>query len=508
MTKNQEPIIQIQEICKHFPGVQALDHVTVDIYPGEVHAIIGENGAGKSTLMNILAGEVLPDSGKIVFMGEEKEITNPYISQQMGISVVYQEIALCPNLNAAENINLNLISAQPSISLVKRLELRKSAQEVLSRLGMQNISYTTPVGKFTIAQQQLVEIAKAISIDAKVLILDEPNSALTPEETDHLFKVLRQLKESGVAIIYISHRLEEVLTISDKITILRDGCFVETLATENATIDGLISLMVGREVHSLFERVEKSAARDDVVFKLDHFQSGSTISDLTFSVHAGEIVGVAGLPDSGKDELAECLFGLKGYSGSLWVDGKRVNITSPTAAIQYGVSFVPADRRGSGSILVLSVHDNIIASSLKDVNSFGLIRQQDSQKLAQEYVEKLDIRLFNLKQKMATLSGGNQQKAILARGLATHPAILLLHEPTRGIDIGAKADIYAILHNLAREGVGILIVSSELPELIGQCDRILVMYQGRLTGEFTSDQAVEPAILACAMGQAEHLVSK
>jgi ABC-type sugar transport system ATPase subunit len=506
MTKNQEPIIKIQEICKHFPGVQALDRVSVDIYPGEVHAIIGENGAGKSTLMNILAGEVLPDSGKIIYMGEERQIANPFVSQQMGISVVYQEIALCPNLNAVENINLNLVSAQSSFSFVKRHQLRKSAQEVMSRLGMHNISYTTPVGKFTIAQQQLVEIAKALSIDAKVLILDEPNSALTHEETDHLFKVLRQLIEAGVAIIYISHRLEEVLTISDKITILRDGCLVDTIDTDEASIDGLISLMVGREVHSLFERVEGSAAQKEVVFELDHLDSGSIISNLKFSVHAGEIVGVAGLPDSGKDELIECLYGLQDYSGSLMVNGEKVKITSPTAAIQCGLSFIPADRRGSGSILVLNVQDNIIASSLKDVNRFGVIQPKSSQKLAQDYVAKLDIRLSNLKQKMGTLSGGNQQKAILARGLATRPAILLLHEPTRGIDVGAKADIYAILHNLAREGVGILIVSSELPELIGQCDRILVMHQGRLTGEFTSEQANEPAILACAMGQAEHFV--
>jgi ABC-type sugar transport system ATPase subunit len=426
----------------------------------------------------------------------------------MGISVVYQEIALCPNLDAADNINLSSVSAQSSFSFVKRHQLRKAAQEVMSRLGMHNISYTTPVGKFTIAQQQLVEIAKALSIDAKVLILDEPNSALTPEETDHLFKVLRQLKEAGVAIIYISHRLEEVLTISDKISVLRDGCLVDTIGIEEASINRLISMMVGREVQSLFNRVEGSASKEEVVFELDHLYSGSIISDLRFSVHAGEIVGVAGLPDSGKDELIECLYGLKDYVVSLKVNGKKVSITSPTAAIQCGLSFVPADRRGSGSILVLSVQDNIIASSLKDVNRFGVIQPKISQKLAHDYVSKLDIRLSNLKQKMGTLSGGNQQKAILARGLATHPAILLLHEPTRGIDIGAKADIYAILHDLAREGVGILIVSSELPELIGQCDRILVMYQGRLTGEFTNDQANEPAILACAMGQAEHFVTQ
>ena len=505
MSLKQEPIIQIREINKQFPGVQALDQVSVDIFPGEIHAIIGENGAGKSTLMNVLAGEVMHDSGQIIYMGEECEIPNPYISQKLGISVVYQETALCPNLNASENISLGSTSTQAALGLVNRKQFRKTARESMSRLGIDSIDYSVPVGQFTIAQQQLVEIAKALSIEAKVLILDEPNSALSNKETDHLFEVLKQVKESNVAIIYISHRLKEVLSIADKISVLRDGVLIETLDSDTATVDGLISRMVGREVDGLFQHEKQDVVRDKVTFEIEGLSNGDIIKDVSIKVKAGEIVGIAGLPNSGKDELIECLYGLRSCSGKVKVKSQEVKINSPSGAIKYGLSFIPADRRGSGSILVLSAQDNVIASSLNHISQLGVINQTASKGLAREYVRKLDIRLSNLKQSMSTLSGGNQQKVILARGLATNPVILLLHEPTRGIDVGAKEDIYSILHNLASEGVGILIVSSELPELIGQCDRILVMYQGGITGEFSGDAAEEEPILACAMGQNEHL---
>jgi ribose transport system ATP-binding protein len=505
MADTQRAIIQIENISKQFPGVQALDQVSIDIYPGEIHAIIGENGAGKSTLMNVLAGEVRPDSGRIIYRGQEQEIPNPFISQQLGISVVYQETALCPNLNASENISLGAASSKSALNLVNRRQFRQTAKDAMSRLGISNIDFSIPVGQFTIAQQQLVEIAKALSIKAKVLILDEPNSALTNEETDHLFNVLKQVKESNVAIIYISHRLEEVLSIADKISVLRDGILIETADAETSTVDGLISRMVGREVDELFHHEKTSEAGEEVALEVQNLQSGDFISEVTFNVHSGEIVGIAGLPDSGKDELIECLYGLRSCTADIRVNHKDVNINSPSGAIDYGLSFVPADRRGAGSILVLSAQDNVIASSLEHISQLGVINQGASRGLAREYVNKLDIRLSNLKQTMATLSGGNQQKVILARGLATKPSILLLHEPTRGIDVGAKADIYSILHNLAADGVGFLIVSSELPELIGQCDRILVMYQGRITGEFSREEFDEETILACAMGQVEHL---
>ncbi len=507
MPDSASPIVHLEKISKRFPGVQALDQVSVDIHAGEIHAIIGENGAGKSTLMNVLAGEVRPDAGRIIYLGKERQIPNPHVSQQLGISVVYQETALCPNLTAAENICLNTAPVQPPLSLVNRKKFLKTAREALARLGLENIDLSVPVSQFSIAQRQLIEIAKAISIEAKVLILDEPNSALTPEETEHLFAVLRQLRNAGVAIIYVSHRLEEVLSLADRITVLRDGRLIETLDAREATIDGLISRMVGRVIDTLYERTGEDTVRGAVAFEVSNLSGGQIIHNVSFKVYQGEVVGIAGLPDSGKDELAECLFGLRAYSGEIRVSGNLVALNAPSVAIRHGLAFVPADRRGDGAMLVLNVQQNIIASSLKAVSTFGFLGRRSARELSRNYVDKLDIRLSSLTQQMATLSGGNQQKAILARGLATRPAMLLLHEPTRGIDVGAKAEIYAILRDLASQGVGVLIVSSELPELIGQCDRVLVMCQGCISGHFRRDEAEEKAILACAVGQTTHLVS-
>lgn len=499
------PVIRLENISKHFPGVQALDRVSVDIYPGEIHAIIGENGAGKSTLVNILAGEVRPDSGQIIFMGEERQIPDPHVSQQLGISVVYQETALCPNLSIAENICLPLVKAKPALSMINRRQFAKVAEEALARLGIHHLDLSTPVGRLSVAQQQLIEIAKAISIQAKVLILDEPNSALTPEETNHLFTVLRQLREDGVAIIFVSHRLEEVMSLADRITVLRDGKYIETLRINEATIEGLISRMVGRAIEGIYERKGESTICPEVAFSVTNLSCANGVEQVTFQIHKGEMVGIAGLPDSGKDELVECLFGLHPYRGEIRVNGRVVQIKNPSTAIAHGLAFAPADRRGSGAMLVLSVLQNMTASSLKNISNAGILNQTSMRKLSQYYVDKLEVRISSLGQQMATLSGGNQQKVILARGLATQPSVLLLHEPTRGIDVGAKAEIYTILHALAAEGVAVLIVSSELPELIGQCDRILVMHQGRITGHFLRSEASEEPILACAVGQAEHL---
>jgi ribose transport system ATP-binding protein len=295
------------------------------------------------------------------------------------------------------------------------------------------------------------------------------------------------------------------LNLAERITVLRDGKLIETLDAEDATIDGLISRMVGRAVDSLLERTGEDTTREAVAFEAEGLSSGDAIEGVSFQVRAGEVVGVAGLPDSGKDELAECLFGLRAYSGEIRVDGTLVTISSPSTAIRRGLAFVPADRRGDGAMLVLNVQQNVIASSLRAVSRLGFLSRSASRKLSQDYVEKLDVRISSLTQQMATLSGGNQQKVILARGLATQPTVLLLHEPTRGIDVGAKAEIYAILRDLASEGVGVLILSSELPELIGQCDRIIVMCQGRISGHFKRDEAEEEAILACAVGQTVHL---
>ncbi len=505
MVDKDDPIIQLSGISKRFPGVQALDEVSLTVNRGEIHAVVGENGAGKSTLMNILAGEIHPDDGVIIFSGRPCQIPDPFASQQMGISVVYQELALCPNLNIAENISLNAAAASRSLGLVNRNGFERTARQVLSRLGMEGVDLKQPVGRLTVAEQQMVEIAKAISGEVKVLILDEPNSALSQEETDHLFAVLRQLRADGVGIIYVSHRLEEVLSISDRITILRDGQYIDTVPADEITVDELIGRMVGRAVDDLYQRTSSASVQDEVLFAVKALSSEGQLANISFDLHKGEILGVAGLPGAGKDELVECCFGLRKHSGDIEVLGRVVEINSPAQAIEQALAFIPADRREAGALSLMGVKENIVAANLAEVSKAGMLSRPRIESVGRDYVEKLDIRVAGLNQKMATLSGGNQQKTILARSLVTDPAILILHEPTRGIDVGAKAEIYAILQNLAAEGAGVLVVSSELPELIGQCDRILVMHEGRITGEFDRAEAEEEPILACAMGQSTHL---
>ena len=505
MTEPQAgPIIELEQISKGFPGVQALDRVNLTVLPGEVHGIVGENGAGKSTLMNILSGELQPDSGRILYRGAPQHIASPFVSQQLGISVVHQELALCPNLSVAENISLTATSQRAVLSRLRHGEIRAVARAALARLGMSHLDLNLSVSRLGVAEQQIVEIAKAISTDVKVLILDEPNSALTMEETEHLFAVIKQLRQDGVAILYVSHRLEEVLSLCDRITVLRDGQLIETIKTEESNVDRLISSMVGRSIDHLFRRSGASTVRAESALQVRQLNCLPHIQDITFDLHAGEILGVAGLPNAGKEELVDCCFGLRPYRGSVEVRGRRAALRSPHAAIEHGMALIPADRRGAGALLVMDVQENVVAANLRRVSATGFVRKRAVRRAAAESVRELDIKAASLTQRMATLSGGNQQKVILARGLFTEASVLILHEPTRGIDVGAKTEIYAILHKLADEGAAVLIVSSELPELIGQCDRILVLYRGRLTGEFTQEDASEELILACAMGQAEH----
>jgi ribose transport system ATP-binding protein len=357
-----------------------------------------------------------------------------------------------------------------------------------------------------VALQQLVEIAKAISAECRVLVLDEPNSALTSEETEHLFQVLRQLRSEGVAILYVSHRLEEVLRLADRITVLRDGKYIDMLNASEATVDKLIEKMVGRAIDALYERKQQPQIRQTVALQVANLTSKGSVHNVSFEIRAGEVVGIAGLPDSGKDELVSCLFGLKPYEqGEVRIRGKTVALKAPSQAIEQGMVLIPADRRGAGALLIMNMTENVAASNLKAVSRAGFLQRGDMRKLAQEYVRHLEIRAASLYQPMATLSGGNQQKVILSRGLATQPEVLLLHEPTRGIDVGAKAEIYAILQNLAANGAAIGIISSELSELISQCDRILVMHAGEIRGEFARGDAREEPILACAMGRSTHL---
>jgi ribose transport system ATP-binding protein len=494
-----EPIIALNHITKRFASTLALDRVSLEVRPGEVHALVGENGAGKSTLINILAGELQPDSGDIFFQNRPTTFVSPFDSQRMGISVVYQELALCPNLTIAENVCLNVLAERSGWRPVNRKKLVRRASVALEKLGIGNLDMHLPVSRLSVAQQQLVEIAKAITTNVKVLVLDEPNSALTSEESEHLFEVVRQLRAEGIAILYVSHRLDEVLFLADRITVMRDGCVVDTLHKEQATIDLLIRKMVGREASHLFAGKTRSTSRDALALEVRNLND-PVLKDIGFRLRKGEILGIAGLPGSGKEELVECLFGLRPHTGELHLNGQFVRVASPAEAIRHGMALIPADRRGAGAMLVMNVKDNIIAANLKRVSRAGFLLRRAVGELARSYVKRLDVRTTGLEQRVGTLSGGNQQKVVLARGLATNPGVLILHEPTRGIDVGAKAEIYGILQQLASQGVAILVVSSEMPELMGQCDRIMVLHQGQVTAHVNREDATEERILAYAMG--------
>jgi ABC-type sugar transport system ATPase subunit len=494
------PIIFARGISKRFGSTLALDRVDLILHPGEVHALLGENGAGKSTLINILAGELQPDGGDIFIHGEKVRFKDPHHAKSLGISVVYQELSLCPNLTAAQNISLHQAAAAGLLHPIDRKQLNTSAQHLLRRLGLSNLDVTVPVRSLSLGQRQLVEIAKALTTDLRVLVLDEPNSALTFEESTHLFRIIRELRDRGIGIVYVSHRLEEAMRLVDHVTILRDGRIVDTGSRQHFSIPSLIQKMVGREINHLFHREPLSSPGRARVLVVNRLNDGYLLKDVSFDLHAGEILGVGGLPGSGKDELVECLSGTREFSGDVDFDGRPIQIRSTQDVIRAGMALVPSDRRGAGAFHALSILDNVAAASLDRVSQFGVLSRTLMRRLADTYLSRMNVKARSAEQKIGMLSGGNQQKVVLARGLATEPRLLLLHEPTRGIDIGAKAEIYQILNQLAARGIAILIVSSELAELIGQCDRIIAMLDGRITGEFTHAEATEERILASAMG--------
>ncbi|PTE08663.1 sugar ABC transporter ATP-binding protein [Mesorhizobium helmanticense] len=503
MTEQQTPapIVEISGLTKRFPGVLALDRISIDFRPGEVHAVVGENGAGKSTLMNILAGDLQPNGGEIRIDGRQATIASPLASRAAGITVVYQELALCPTLTIADNIMMSDMAARSAVSLVPRDTMRREARAALSRLGMGKLDPDTRVGRLSVAEMQLVEIAGAIRQRARVLVLDEPNSALSKRESERLFDIVRQLRGEGVTVIYVSHHLKEVLDLANRITVMRDGRTIETLDNDGLSEDRLIRAMVGRDLDTAAQWSLQPDARSDgapIVLSVDKLTAPS-LDGLSFQARAGEILGIGGLPDSGKDILGEALFGLCGRSGHITIDGKELRAADPHASIRNGMALVPADRRGAGALLAMSVANNVVSASLPRFSLAGFMRRGAVRREARAQVARLDARISHLGQRLATLSGGNQQKIILGRSLVTNPRVLILHEPTRGVDIGAKAEIYAILRGIAGEGVAVVMISSEIPELIMNAERVLVLRNGRISGELTGAGINEEAILARAM---------
>ncbi len=502
MSEAAPRLLQATSIEKSFAGVRALKGVSFDLLPGEVHAIVGENGAGKSTLIKIITGAEQPDAGALAVAGQIVRHMDPATSRAMGIAVIYQQPSLFPHLTVAENIALALESGTPwrRVDWTRR---RARAADLLGRVGSA-IDPGRLVETLSMPEQQIVEIAKAIGADAKIVLMDEPTASLTEREVESLFAVIARLRSQGVGVIYISHRLEEIFTVSDRITVLRDGQTVATRAVTEVDRGELIRMMVGREVSAVFPKRE--IARGAAALEIRGVSNREAgIEDVTLTVHRGEIVGLAGLVGSGRTQLAETIFGITpADAGEILVHGARHVISSPADAIRAGIAYVPEDRRQHGVVLDMSVAANASLASLGAVSTRGLIDRGLERTRAQDFVDRLRIKTSSVLADVGTLSGGNQQKVALARWLSTKPSVIILDEPTQGVDVGSKAEIHGLMQMLAEEGLAILMISSELPEILGMSDRIAVMHGGAIRGVLTRAEATQSSILALALNQQGH----
>jgi len=493
------PVLQMIGLSKSFPGVQALDAVDFDVRAGEIHALVGENGAGKSTLIKILGGALQPDQGEIVLRGEKTVFHNPREALDTGIATINQELMLIPQLSVAENILLGRLP-QGQFGRVDWDSLQDHAREALSTLGVK-LDPDTLVESLSVAQQQATEIARALSRQADIIIMDEPTSALAEQEVDHLLETVSKLREQDKAVIFITHKLDEVFRVADRITVLRDGQKIGTLVASDTSPAEVVTMMVGRSVDSLFAKEESEIG--EPVLEVRNLTRKGAFYDVSLTLHRGEILGLAGLIGAGRTDLVRALFGVDTLdSGELWVNGKRVERLTPERLIEAGVGLAPEDRKRDGLVLGMTVSDNLALVALRSLTRWGLRNRAREQKVATEQFSDLSIQAPSLATEVMTLSGGNQQKVVIGKWLANQPRILVLDEPTRGIDIGAKAEVHAIMQRLAKGGVAILLVSSELIEIMNVSDRILVMYEGRVTGEFTHGEATEEKIMASATGHA------
>jgi rhamnose transport system ATP-binding protein len=496
--ERSEPIIELSGIAKQFGSVYALKSVELTLYPGEVHALLGENGAGKSTLVKMLAGIHRPDAGTFKVSGQEVALYTPTQSRELGIAVVHQEPMLFPDLDIAENV---FMGHHPR-DRFGRINWQLMYREVDALLASLDVSINshTPVQGLSVAEKQLVEIAKALSLEARVLVLDEPTAALSGHEVDELFAIVKRLRERGVAILFVSHRLEEVFAIADQVTIFRDGTYIVTKPISEINTDEIIKYMVGRELSNLFPKGD--ATIGDVVLDVQHLTRPGVFRDVSFQLHRGEILGFAGLIGAGRTEIARVLFGVdRAESGEIVVNGKSVHIYSPKSAMKHGIAYVPEDRHQHGLVLDFSITTNITLPILQQVSRLGMVSTQQEQTIARDYAQQLNVRASGIQQLVKALSGGNQQKVVLSKWLATHPTVLILDEPTRGIDVGAKAEVHHIISDLAAEGLAIILISSELPEVLAMADRVMVMHEGRVAGTFTRSEATQENVMFAATGQ-------
>ncbi|MBL8155777.1 MAG: sugar ABC transporter ATP-binding protein [Anaerolineae bacterium] len=495
---NTTPLLDMRNINKGFPGVRALTDVSFDVYPGEVHTLVGENGAGKSTLMKILSGVYIRDSGEISFKGRPINFTNPRQAQEAGIATIYQELNLIPYLSVTENIFLG--SELERGVLLDWTKMHERARELLGRLHL-DVDPRTSVNRLGVGQQQMVEVAKALHHKADLIIMDEPTSALSIREIDDLFTIIRDLQAHHVALIYISHHLDEAFAIGDRITVLRDGRLVATETTGAINMEVLIRHMVGRDLSEQFpkERVPRGAE----VLRVENLTQGTRLKNISFSVHAGEIMGIAGLVGAGRTELVRAIFGADPIdAGRIFVDGKPVTIRNPQDAIAHGIALLTEDRKQQGLILQMTTRDNLTLSVLKGLTRGLFTSKRRESDLAQRFIDSMAIKTPSQEQLVVNLSGGTQQKVVLGKWMATQPKVLIFDEPTRGIDVGAKVEIYKLMNQLGRQGVAILMVSSELPEILGMSDRVLVIREGQLRGILERQDASQEKIMALATASA------
>jgi ribose transport system ATP-binding protein len=506
--KNNRVILEAVNITKTFPGVTALNDVSLKIFRGEVNAVVGENGAGKSTLMNVFSGVYSDYEGSILINGEEVRFSNPKQAREKGISIIHQELNLIPDLSIAENIFLGREFTN-RFGFLDYKKMYAETERLLVALEI-DVSPKTKTNRLKVGQQQIVEIAKALSFESKIIIMDEPTSAISKHETEVLFRLIDALKRKGVAIVYITHKLEELEKIAENIIVLRDGRFIHSCPLKEISGNEIISMMVGREISDFFVRdrsetgteilrIEKLSLRDP--FSPD----GYVLRNISFSLRQGEVLGIFGLMGAGRTELLESIFGLhpRQVEGEIFFDGKKTLLDNPSKGKRVGLAMVPEDRKLDGLVLQMTVSESISLASIEKVENYGFINHIREKKQAGDYIHELQIKTSSSQQVVGKLSGGNQQKVVIAKWLATSPRILLLDEPTRGIDVNAKNEIYKLIGKLAREGIGIIMVSSELPEILAMSDRILVMSEGRITAEFSQKQATEENIMQAALPKIE-----
>ncbi len=499
--RGMSPLLEMRGITKRFPGVTALDGVDFELEEGEVHVLLGENGAGKSTLVKMLSGAYRPDEGEILLDGEPVQISSAADAQSLGVSTIYQEFNLVPELTVAENI---FLGRQPRrFGLVEHRRMRDEARGLLERIKVR-VEAGAIVSSLGVARRQMVEIAKALSLNARILIMDEPTAALSGEEVERLFEIVRGLKEDGVGIIFISHHLDEVTEIGDRVTVLRDGKLVDRVpaATDHAEF---VRMMVGRSIEDQYPRSRPELG--EVLLEAKNLAREGVLDDVSLSVRAGEVVGIAGIVGAGRTELARAIFGVDPVdSGEVWVEGRRVERAAPREAKRRGIGFITEDRQGQGIVPPLSVAENLGLASLEENTRLGLVDRRGQRRRAVKMIEDLGVRTPGPEQEIRYLSGGNQQKVVIGKWLLADSRVLIMDEPTRGVDVGAKVEIYELMNELTENGAGILMISSDLPEVLGMADRVLVMGGGRITGELSAEEATQERVMALATRGSETAV--